>query len=63
MQYERERLEGEDMAAVPKKVRESMREIPDDFIELPGNSTGTDLQSDALADDRRRASRTTPRDQ
>lgn len=62
MQYERERLEGEDMAAVPKKVRESMREIPDDFIELPGNSSGTDLQSNALVDDRRRSSRTVPRD-
>lgn len=57
MQYERERLEGEDMAAVPKEVRESMREVPDDFMELPGHRAPTDLQSDVLADDRRKAAR------
>ena len=53
IQYERERLLGEDMAAVPKEIRESMREIPDDFIALPGQRVPTDLEADAKADDRR----------
>lgn len=57
IQYERERLQGEDMAAVPQEVRGSMREIPDSFIELPGQHKPTDLNGEALEDDRRRAAR------
>lgn len=58
IQYERERLNGDEMAAVPKERRESMTEIPDDFMNLPGQRTPTDLNSsEVLTDDRRQKSR------
>lgn len=58
IQYETERLQGDDMAAVPKEYRESMTEIPDDFMALPGQKTPTDLDNrEVLTDDRRRTAR------
>ncbi|MBC2681046.1 hypothetical protein GSS87_01185 [Corynebacterium sp. 4HC-13] len=58
IQYERERLNGDEMAAVPKAHRESMTEIPEDFIHLPGQRVPTDLNSqEILTDDRRQQAR------
>lgn len=55
--YERERLAGEDQAAVSPTIRESMREIPDSFMSLPGQHKPTDLHPAEMNDDRRRKAR------
>lgn len=57
IQYERERLEGDEQAAVPKKVRASMREIPEGFIDLPGRHTNAESSHTSLSDARRKGDR------
>lgn len=52
IQYEKERLSGDDEAAVPQELRSSMREIPD---ELLANAAPTNIEKVDFEDDRRRA--------
>jgi len=59
IQYERERLLGDDQAAVSKKLRTEMTEIPDDFLADVNKSdhTAADVSRSDVDDDRRRRAR------
>lgn len=59
IQYETERLRGDETPAVPQHVRESMQEIPDDFLQdlhSPENRD-VDVSQRGITDDRRQRAR------
>lgn len=59
IQYERDRLLGDDQAAVSKKLRTEMTEIPDDFLAdvTKSDHTAADVSQSDVDDDRRRRAR------